>query len=284
MVRDEGSDHLPPGFVIGVYRSGSTLLRYILDSHSQIAVPPETIFLHPLAELWRSQWIRNGLGGLGLDETGILERLREFAWTLYDDYARAHGKGRWIDKTPAYVDDLDFLPRLFGDECKYILLYRNGLDSAESLAGMYPDPRAQGPVGRYCTDAGDPARLCCARYWAAQCRKMLAFEAAHSGQTLRLRYEDFVLNPQDTLPPVFEFLGVPWEPAVLDFAEHPHDQGLQDHKIRGTRGFQPRIHTWRTWPKPLLETVESEIREVMEALGYRLDPTGRLDISADVGR
>ena len=52
---------LKPGFLIGVYRSGTTLLRYILDSHSNIAVPPETNFLYPLADMWRSEWFKTGV-------------------------------------------------------------------------------------------------------------------------------------------------------------------------------------------------------------------------------
>ena len=42
---------IEPGFLIGVYRSGTTLLCYILDSCSNIVVPPEISFLHPLADL-----------------------------------------------------------------------------------------------------------------------------------------------------------------------------------------------------------------------------------------
>jgi len=48
---------MPPAFIIGVYRSGTTLLRYVLDCHSRIAVPPESVFLDPLADLWRTDWM-----------------------------------------------------------------------------------------------------------------------------------------------------------------------------------------------------------------------------------
>ena len=41
----------PPIFVLGVYGSGTTLLRYVLDSHSRICCPPESDFLSPLARL-----------------------------------------------------------------------------------------------------------------------------------------------------------------------------------------------------------------------------------------
>ena len=115
-------ENLAPGFLIGVYRSGSTLLRYILDSHSNIAVPPETNFLYPLVDLWHSAWFKNGLRGIGVDESGLRDRLLEFAAGIFDDYATAKGKTRWVDKTPAYVDILDFLEFLFGDRCRYIML------------------------------------------------------------------------------------------------------------------------------------------------------------------
>jgi protein-tyrosine sulfotransferase len=83
---------LKPSFLIGIYRSGTTLLRYVLDSHSNIAVPPETNFLYPLADLWRSEWSENGLRGIGVDESGLRDRLLEFSAGVFDDYATAKGK------------------------------------------------------------------------------------------------------------------------------------------------------------------------------------------------
>ena len=120
VVDGSGRKSLKPGFLIGVYRSGTTLLRYILDSHNKIGVPPETNFLYPLADMWRSEWVKTGVRGAGLNENGLLDRLRVFAAGVFDDYATAKGKSRWFDKTPAYVDIPDFLDALFGERCRYI--------------------------------------------------------------------------------------------------------------------------------------------------------------------
>ena len=83
---------LKPGFLIEIYPSGATLLRYVLDSHSSIAVPRETNFLYPLADMWRSEWVKNGIRGAGLNENGLLDRLRELAAGVLDDYATAKRK------------------------------------------------------------------------------------------------------------------------------------------------------------------------------------------------
>jgi len=155
---------LKPGFLIGVYRSGTTLLRYVLDSHSNIAVPPETNFFYPLADMWRSEWVKNGVQGAGIDENALLDRLRGLAAGVLDDYATAKGKFRWIDKTPAYTDILDFLDALFGERCRYIMLYRHGFDVANSLSIMYEKQVLGGPAKQYADAHSDPPRLTFARY------------------------------------------------------------------------------------------------------------------------
>ena len=261
---------LKPGFLIGVYRSGSTLLRFILDSHSKIAVPPETNFLYPLADMWRSEWVKTGVRGAGLNENGLLDRLREFAAGVFDDYTTAKGKSRWFDKTPAYVDILDFLDALFGERCRYIMLYRHGLDVASSLANMYEKQVLGGPAKEYADAHSDPPRLTFARYWAEQCEKMLAFEAAHPTQCHRIYYEQYAKKPEKYLPPLFEFLGEPWEPDVLNFNKKQHDFGLQDNKILETGGFKPSIGKYREWNADEIAAAKAVTADIMMKLGYEI--------------
>ena len=261
---------LKPGFLIGTYRSGSTLLRYILDSHSNIAVPPETNFLYPLADLWRSEWVKTGVQGAGLNENGLLNRLREFAAGVFDNYTTAKGKSRWFDKTPAYVDILDFLDALFGERCRYIMLYRHGLDVANSLAIMYEKQVLGGPAKQYADASDQPPRLAFARYWAEQCKKMLAFEDAHPSQCFRIYYEQYATEPEKYLPPLFEFLDEPWEPEVLNFDEKQHDFGLQDSKILETSGFKPSTGNYRKWDANEIAAAKEITADTMMKLGYEI--------------
>lgn len=265
--RDE---HLDPGFIIGIYRSGTTLLRYVLDSHSRIAVPPESNFLVSLAGFSQDPWVRKGLSGIGVDDEGFIERLREFCWRPLDDYTIAKQKQRWFDKTPSYTNILPFLNQIFGQRCRYLMLYRHGLDVANSMAEGHANKVIFGPAKTYVTDAGVSPRVGYTRYWVDQCAKMQTFEAAHPGQCLRLRYEDFASDPQAHLPPIFAFIGEPWEPGVLEFHQQAHDFGLQDHKIAETRGFKPNIGGYRGWPNEDIDAAMQSAEATLKTLGYEV--------------
>lgn len=266
------SKHLTsvPCFLIGVYRSGTTLLRYVLDSHSNIAVPPETNFLYRLADFWRSEWIRKGLAGVGVDEEVVRVRLREFASGILDDYAAAKGKRRWVDKTPAYIDILDFLDFLYGEDCRYIMLYRHGLDVAGSLAEMYEKNVLSGPAKDFADSEGGNPRLTFAKYWAERCDKMMAFEESHPERCCRIYYERYSSEPERYLPPLFEFLGERWEPEVLKFNKKLHDFGLQDSKISEIRSFKPRIGTYKTWNAEEIAEAKDIVSNTLRRLGYEI--------------
>ena len=124
----------PPIFVIGVHRSGTTLLRLVLDSHSRIAVPRESVFLLPLSEVLKEEAAWQGWAMLGFEADHVFNKLREFSDYFFDAYSTARGKPRWADKSPQYVDCLDFIDRLYGPACKYLFIYRHGLDVANSIA------------------------------------------------------------------------------------------------------------------------------------------------------
>lgn len=263
----------PPIFLVGLYRSGTTLLRYVVDSHRRLACPPESDFLGALRPLVEDALCREGLRGLGFDEAHVAQRLREFVAYFFGNYAASRGKPRWADKSPAGVAHLEFVRRLF-PEARWVLLYRHGLNLADSVA------RACAGAGRTIREAVRPfrrpdedPRLGGLRYWTEQTGRLLDFEAAHPEACLRLRYEDLCAAPEPELRRVFEFLGEAWEPAVLEFWRFPHDLGREDGRTGATRGFVVGPDHYRAWPAALLAEAEALAGPTLARLGYRTAAT-----------
>jgi len=255
----------PPIFIIGVHRSGTTLLRLILDAHSRIACPPESFFMAPLAGILSDPKSMEGLLAMGFTREHVLQRLRDTASYFFEMYAASKSKPRWADKTPSYIGILDFIEALYGPACRYVLIYRHGLDSACSMAGM--KIRDIEPHIEVCH--GD-THMAAARYWAEQCGKLLDFQARHACRCFELRYEQLTQNPEPDLRRMFDFLGERWEPEVLRFHDKPHDHwvGLQDAKAASTKGFRPRVGVWREQPADVIERMRRAAGQMLERLGY----------------
>jgi protein-tyrosine sulfotransferase len=254
-----------PIFVTGVHRSGTTLVRLILDSHSRIACPPESFFLNPLSEILTDEKAVEGLEAMGFTQEHVLQRLRETVSYFFEMYASARGKPRWADKTPSYIDCLEFIDALYGRSCQYVIIYRHGLDVACSL----------GPMGipalePHLAACGGDCFAAAARYWVIQCNKTLEFQRQRPSQCLELRYEELTCDPEVHVRSMFEFLGEPWEEQVLEFHQVPHDHwiGLQDGRAAEVRGFSPRIGTWREQPGETIDRMLREAAPMLETLGY----------------
>ena len=108
----------PPIFIVGSMRSGSTMLRLILDSHPNIAVPPETGFMGAVAATkvipnWRfgEQWFTR----LGWSEDEINHRIREFYAPMFERFTAQQGKSRWAEKTPFHVGHIPAMAEIFSD-------------------------------------------------------------------------------------------------------------------------------------------------------------------------
>src|SRR5690242_14420656 len=79
-----------PIFVVGCQRSGTTMLRLMLDSHSQISCGPETRFLEDLERIVGADWKR--LSQFGYSQEEWLRRIRSFFEGIQSDYARSRGR------------------------------------------------------------------------------------------------------------------------------------------------------------------------------------------------
>jgi hypothetical protein len=223
--------------LLGVSRSGTTLLKEMLDQHSNLAIPPESYFISQL-------WDRHGewpdrerfVGDIGrlarVEEWGVTPAdvrdrvsdkpaFAEAIQAIYQAYADARGKRRFGDKTPAYMQRLDVLERAFPGAL-YVHLVRDGRDAGLSFIEMRRRPRFNW------------ARPRSLGAFAAQWRREL--EGARrfgrervAGRYLELRYEDLVAQPELTLHGISGFLGLEFEPEMLGYHRNRKAEPLPDH-------------------------------------------------------
>jgi hypothetical protein len=194
-----------PIFVIGAPRSGTTLLRLILDSHPRISCGEETHFLRDMGAIVGRHW--DLVSSYGFDRDWWLDRIRGFYEGFQADVLARSGKARWAEKDPTYTLVLDLIDELF-PEAVYVHVLRDGRDVVASFRDRW-GYRSAARAAR-----GE---------WARHVRAARALGARlPADRFLELRYERLVAGPESEARRLFDFLGEAWQPDVLDFdpAEH----------------------------------------------------------------
>ncbi len=255
-----------PIFIIGAQRSGTSLLRRILDSHSHIASPPETKYLYPLTQILRDPKALRGLDSLGYDRTDVAAALAGVGRSFLDGYAKAQGKARWAEKTPNYVDCLPELWELYGETGgRFVLLVRHGLDVAASLS----DPNRHYPaIDPYLEDAAGDECVAAGLFWADKTRKILEFKHLHPESCFEIRYEHLTTSPEEALKPLFSFLNEKWEPDVIDYSRFAHHGGFGDPDVKRRRKIEPNSGRYSRWPRETQLAVRRACGPLLEELGY----------------
>ena len=260
----------PPIFVGGAGRSGTTLLRVILDTHSRIACGPELKVLPLVAQLWASLQTTYApyLAESNLMPPDVDRAARAMIVALLGAARRQSGKPRIAEKTPNNVFYFRHLHAMF-PHAAYVHMVRDGRDVVASLLTM--DWR--GPDGEriaYTTDA-----RAAARYWVSAVRAARTFAEAtrdHS-RYYELRYEALVSQPEQALRKLFEFLGEPWEPGVLEYHQRERSLGIESSAEAVTRPmYRSAAGRWQRDLTPAQrDAVREEAGEVLVELGYCSD-------------
>lgn len=250
-----------PIFILGCGRSGTSLLRRILDSHSRIACPPESAFLVKLADMMEVGRIRECFHHMGYSDDDVLGEMRRFFTHFLCGYAESKGKFRWADKTSRYMDHLCTIDRIFCGEVQYIGIVRHGLDVSYSL-----QRHEWGSMAEFTDGVEKPVGA--ARFWEYRNRQLLRHQEEVGGRLHIISYEDLTTIPEATMMGVMDHLGEEWEPNILEYTNFPHDSGYEDRDIDGYDGISPNSGNYRRWPLELQHRVYDEVREMMEELGY----------------
>jgi hypothetical protein len=273
--------------VVGVGRSGTTLLRLMLDAHPHLAIPPETHFVPEVIKDAAVDAIiaARGWGDFGLDPTVLRERVAaldrdrpaDVLRAFYELYAEQQGKPRWGDKTPIYVTAMRPIARTLA-EARFVHLIRDGRDVAVSRRR-----RGMG-VGKPMADT--------ARRWRKRIEDARHDARRLRGRYLELRYEDLVANPEPALRRICELVELEFDPAMLAH-EHgaserlaelggdlpaaegrkprPGEERLAAHALAARPASSERSGAWRT-EMSTAERAEFEAvaGDLLAKLGYDL--------------
>jgi len=268
-----------PFFVIGCPRSGTTLVRLMLDSHPRLAVPPESHFIvqgpgprEPVGAALERILAHRRFRDWGLAPEHVeaeIARQQPASYAdvvrcLYDAFARDRGKARWGDKTPHYVLHVPRLLELFPD-AQIVHVIRDGREVA---AAVYAHGWLDSPVTA-------------AAWWRRTVREGRRWRSLGPERYHEVRLERLIEAPEQTLRALCRFLDEPFASQMLDYhhdglerlppwvrAHHPHTQ-------------RPPVARLREWTSGLSagerRAVEAVCRRQLLELGLtvpRRSPSG----------
>jgi hypothetical protein len=211
-----------PVFILASIRSGSTLLRVLLNTHSQLHAPHELHLRGMRVEL-SSRYVVRAMREFGLDETALDYLLwdRLLHWEL-----TRSGKKYIVEKTPSDV----FIWRRIAEcwpDARFIILLRHPVAIARSRQLAWGHE----------TDEDNLRKVL---------RYMNRVEKARRNlDALTVRYEDLTADPEKVMGEICAFLGVEWEPEMLDYGRVDHgryEPGLGDwgERIKSGEILAPR--------------------------------------------
>ncbi len=201
-----------PIFIVGMPRSGTTLMRYLLSAHPRIAIAPETHFINGWVEkyhhldlrriddfgkFWKHFSASEQFLRVGVDAEAVLYRIQQKGnpnfrlvfEAVLEEYASVNNKTRWGEKTPAHYDYVDILLSWF-PSARIIWMIRD----PRAIVASYMDVpwwtgHVLGPVRRWRTS------MCELQRWTQEPRVKI------------VRYEDLVSNKEKIISDVFKYLG-----------------------------------------------------------------------------
>jgi len=269
---------LDPVFVLCMGRSGSTLLRFLLDAHPDLACPPETslpALCAQLAVVWSliegaPLAVERGDAPPQVPDAAV-RGIRRMLDEMTGSYLGRRGKRVFCDKSLASAHHAGLLRQIY-PQARFVCLYRHPMDMIRS--GLEACPFGLHGYGFDPYIAGSPGNAvgALARYWLDNATAIAAVEEEHPGLCHRVRYEDLVEDPEGVMAGLYAFLGVGPAPGVAGacFSDERERHGPADHKIWATSSVSgDSVGRGESVPAGLIPPpVATAINELAGRLGY----------------
>lgn len=239
-----------PVFIMSPVRSGSTLLRVLMDEHSRLHAPHE-LHIRRLTVGHSTQLAKRSMEVLDLD-TADLEHL---LWdrVMHREVVKS-GKDFLVEKTPSNAFAWKRIAACWPD-ARYIFLLRHPASIARSWHEADPQKRTA-------TEAAEDAL-----------RYMKAVERARTGLTGHVvHYEDLTSDPKSAMEKICEFLEIDFEPGMLEYGPRTGSD-LQ----KGLGDWREKIRSGSVQPGrdlPDESEIPAVLRPMCDAWGYTSNREG----------
>lgn len=234
-------------FIIGNPRSGTTLLRLMLNRHSKMSVPPEAGFL---------VWLYDAYKDFNYNETNVdhflellskttkiehwnldFNVLRKFivsekpenfselidcVYTYYSTYNLSKSVEIYGDKNNFYLNKIDLLSKLYPN-AKFIHIIRDG----RSVAVSYKDLNKKKMTSEYAPNLPGEIEMI-AKEWTDNIMMInTSFKKLDSDKHYTLRFEDLISNPEESLQDICAFLDIKYDIEMLNYFQTTENEGLE---------------------------------------------------------
>ncbi len=229
-------------FILCGARYGSTLVRYLLDTHPAVYAPPE---LHLFRVVLNLRWVFASLDPRAADEidgdyiAAINERIAGTVNGMLAPYLTAANKTIWCEKSVYSIEYVDLLAAVF-PRARFLCLHRQCPDQVASGVEILNSDMRQQTWGfePYLEGQAEPV-VGLTEYWLATATALLACETRYPRRVMRLRYEDVVQDAGGVMASVCRFAGLKFEEGLVERVFNtPHLHGPGDPKIRHTSSIQ----------------------------------------------
>ncbi|XP_022101128.1 protein-tyrosine sulfotransferase 1-like [Acanthaster planci] len=258
---------MPLIFIGGMPRSGTTLMRAMLDAHPDVRCGEETRLIPRLLSM-RAQWMKSSKEHGRLVEAGLTDDVIDDALSAFIlEIIAKHGEParRLCNKDPFVLKSMVYLHRVFPNG-KYLLMLRDGRATVHSI------------ISRKVTITGfniESYKDCLTKWNLAvenmynQCMQL------GPDVCLPVFYEKLVLHPEEWMRKILAFLDIPWDDNVLhheDTVGKPGGISLSKKEKSTDQVVKPvNLEALTKWvghiPKDVMDNIE-KIAPMLAKLGY----------------